>query len=47
MRLEISAGGLDVVVSRAPQLKNDNDDRHKADRDTGAPDAGKRAGHDG
>jgi hypothetical protein len=36
MRLDISAGGLDVVVSRGAALKNDHDDRHKADRDTGA-----------
>ncbi len=41
MWLEISAGGLDVVVSRAPQLKNDHDDRDKTDRDTGARGAGK------
>lgn len=41
MRLEISTGGLDVVVSRAPQLKNDQDVRQKADRDTGARGAGK------
>ena len=41
MRLEISAGGLDVVVSRAPQLNNDNNGRQKADRDTDAPGAGK------
>jgi hypothetical protein len=38
---------VDIVVSRAPQLNNDNDDRQKADQDTGAPGAGKRAGRDG
>jgi hypothetical protein len=38
---------VDVVVSRAPQVNNDNDDRQKTDQDTGAPGAGKRAGRDG
>jgi hypothetical protein len=36
MQLEISTGGVDVVVSHVPQLKNDNDGRQKADQDTGA-----------
>src|ERR687894_2836704 len=35
MQLEISTGSVDVVVSRAPQLKNDNNGRQKADQDTG------------
>ena len=35
MQLEISTGSVDVVVSRASQLKNDNDGRQKADQDTG------------
>jgi hypothetical protein len=37
MQLEIKTEGVDYVVSRAPQPKNDNDGRHKTDRDTGAP----------
>lgn len=32
--------GVDVVVSRAPQLNNDNDGRQKADQDTSALGAG-------
>ena len=36
MQLEISTGGVDVVVSRVLQLKNDNDGRQKADQDTSA-----------
>jgi hypothetical protein len=41
MRWKISAGGVDVVLSRAPQLKNDNNSRQKADSGTGVPGAGK------
>ncbi len=37
MQLEIKTQGVDFVVSRAPQPKNDNDGRQKTDRDTGAP----------
>jgi hypothetical protein len=37
MQLEIKTEGVDFVVSRAPQPKNDNDGRQKADRETGAP----------
>jgi hypothetical protein len=37
MQLEIKAEGVDFVVSRAPQPKNDNDGRQKTDRETGAP----------
>jgi hypothetical protein len=37
MQLEIKTEGVEFVVSRAPQPKNDNDGRQKADRDTGAP----------
>jgi hypothetical protein len=37
MQLEIKTEGVDFVVSRAPQPKNDNDGRQKTDRDTGAP----------
>jgi hypothetical protein len=37
MQLEIRTEGVEFVVSRAPQPKNDNDGRQKADRDTGAP----------
>lgn len=37
MQLQIRTEGVDFVVSRAPQPKNDNDGRQKADRDTGAP----------
>lgn len=37
MQLEIKAEGVDFVVSRAPQSKNDNDGRQKTDRETGAP----------
>ena len=36
MQLEIKTEGVEFVVSRAPQPKNDNDGRQKADRDTGA-----------
>jgi hypothetical protein len=35
MQLEIKTQGVDFVVSRAPQPKNDNDGQQKADRDTG------------
>jgi hypothetical protein len=35
MQLEIKTQGVDFVVSRAPQPKNDNDGRQKTDRDTG------------
>jgi hypothetical protein len=35
MRLEIRVDGVDFVVSRVPQPKNDTDGRQKADRDTG------------
>ena len=41
MQLETSTGDVDVVVSQAPQLKNDNDGRQKADSGTGVPGAGK------
>jgi hypothetical protein len=37
MQLEIKTQGVEFVVSRAPQPKNDNDGRQKADRETGAP----------
>ncbi len=37
MQLEIRTEGVDFVVSRPPQPKNDNDGRQKADRETGAP----------
>jgi hypothetical protein len=37
MQLEIKTEGVDFVVSRAPQPKNDNDGRQKSDRETGAP----------
>ena len=37
MQLEIKTEGVEFVVSRAPQPKNDNDGRQKADRDTGTP----------
>ncbi|MDQ3764578.1 MAG: hypothetical protein M3460_24395 [Actinomycetota bacterium] len=37
MQLEIRTEGVEFVVSRAPQPKNDNDGRQKSDRDTGAP----------
>ena len=37
MQLEIKTEGVEFVVSRAPQPKNDNDGRQKADRDSGAP----------
>ncbi len=37
MQLEIRTEGVDFVVSRAPQRKNDNDGRQKTDRETGAP----------
>jgi hypothetical protein len=36
MQLEIKTDGVEFVVSRAPQPKNDNDGRQKVDRDTGA-----------
>jgi hypothetical protein len=36
MQLEIKTEGVDFVVSRAPQPKNDNDGRQKTDRETGA-----------
>jgi hypothetical protein len=35
MQLEIKTEGVDFVVSRAPQPKNDNDGRQKTDRETG------------
>ncbi|PZS16048.1 MAG: hypothetical protein DLM60_15970 [Pseudonocardiales bacterium] len=35
MQLELKTEGVDFVVSRAPQPKNDNDGRQKADRETG------------
>ena len=35
MQLEIKTEGVDFVVSRPPQPKNDNDGRQKADRETG------------
>ena len=37
MQLEIRTEGVDFVVSRAPQPKNDNDGRQKTDRETGTP----------
>src|SRR5919112_3294254 len=37
MQLEIKTDGVEFVVSRAPQHKNDNDGRQKTDRETGAP----------
>jgi hypothetical protein len=37
MQLEIRTEGVEFVVSRAPQPKNDNDGRQKSDRETGAP----------
>jgi hypothetical protein len=37
MQLEIRTEGMEFVVSRAPQPKNDNDGRQKSDRETGAP----------
>ena len=37
VQLEIKTQGVEFVVSRAPQPKNDNDGRQKADRDSGAP----------
>src|ERR687894_2042290 len=37
MQLEIKTEGVEFVVSRAPQHKNDNDGRQKTDRETGAP----------
>jgi hypothetical protein len=37
MQLEIKTEGVDFVVSRAPQPKNDNDGRQRTDRETGAP----------
>jgi hypothetical protein len=37
MQLEIKTEGVDFVVSRAPQPKNDNDGRQKTDRETGEP----------
>jgi hypothetical protein len=37
MQLEIKTEVVEFVVSRAPQPKNDNDGRQKADRETGAP----------
>ena len=36
MQLEIKTEGVDFVVSRSPQPKNDNDGRQKTDRETGA-----------
>lgn len=36
MQLEIKTEGVDFVVSRGPQPKNDNDGRQKSDRETGA-----------
>ncbi|HEX6403690.1 MAG TPA: hypothetical protein VF003_11105 [Pseudonocardiaceae bacterium] len=33
--MEIRTEGVDFVVSRAPQPKNDNDGRQKTDRETG------------
>jgi hypothetical protein len=35
MQLSIKTEGVDVVVSRVPQPKNDSDGRQKADRDAG------------
>ncbi|MBV9444675.1 MAG: hypothetical protein JO345_02070 [Streptosporangiaceae bacterium] len=37
MQLEITTEGVDFVVSRAPQPKNDTEGRQKADRETGEP----------
>ena len=37
MQLELKTDGVEFVVSRAPQPKNDNDGRQKTDRETGAP----------
>lgn len=37
MQLEIKTEGVDFVVSRAPQPKNDAEGRQKADRETGTP----------
>ena len=35
MQLEIETEGVDFVVSRAPQPKNDQDGRQKTNRETG------------
>lgn len=35
MRLEIKTDGIEFVVSKAPENKNDNDGRPKADKGTG------------
>jgi hypothetical protein len=35
MQLEIRTEGVEFVVSRTPQPKNDNDGRQKTDRETG------------
>ncbi len=35
VKLEIKTEGVEFVVSRVPQAKNDNDGRQKADRGTG------------
>src|SRR2546421_12287408 len=35
MQLEINTEGVEFVVSRAPQPKNDNDGRQKTHRETG------------
>jgi hypothetical protein len=35
MQLQIKTQGVDFVVSREPQPKNDNDGRQKTDRETG------------
>ena len=37
MQLEVVTEGVEFVVSRVPQAKNDADGRQKADRDTGEP----------
>jgi predicted deacylase len=37
MQLEIKTEGVEFVVSRLPQPKNDTDGRQKADRTTGEP----------
>ncbi|HEX5256610.1 MAG TPA: hypothetical protein VFW69_22585, partial [Mycobacterium sp.] len=37
MQLELKTEGVDFVVSREPQPKNDNDGRQKTDRDSREP----------
>jgi hypothetical protein len=47
MQLKIKTEGVDFVVSRAPEPKNDNDSRQKTNRDTDEPPYVTRAGRDG